>query len=278
LLQSLGAIAARGVGLPAPVAEAATRLLAQRLPLDRGAPSAEALRQAVTRAGVLSLTPGTTQPADVKTSLLQLRAGLLAMLGGEGEIVPVAPVTRRPPPPVRDAAPRGHRSEATPPSETASPRETARTLLGQTDSALSRLKLMQLASQPAETRAGTQPGLDLTIEVPMMLGHELAMAQLNVQRDGRKKGNAAERGWRLRFAVNFSVVGEVGAEVSLNGAATSVVLWAAEDATAQALEAMLPELAPALAARGLEVGSVRLRRGVPRPPEPVSGRLMDTMR
>ena len=278
LLQNLAALSARAVALPAPVAEAATRLLAQRVPLDRGAPGADALRQAVNRAGVLgaAATPGGTS-SNVKSALLQLRAGLLAMLG-DGEIAPVAPVARRAPPPMRDAQPRGLRADLPTLPDTAAPRDTARTLLHQTDSALSRLKLTQMASQPADARPGAPPMLDLTVEIPMMMGQELALAQLQVQRDGKSKGKASERGWRLRFAVNFSVVGEVGAQVSLLGASTSVVLWAAEEETAAVLEEMLPDLGTALAARGLEVGSVRLRRGVPKESAPPSGRLMDAVR
>lgn len=278
LLQNLAALSLRAAKLPAPVAEAATRLLAQRIPLDRGAPSADALRSAVTRAGVASLPSAGTSNADVKSALLQLRAGLFAMLG-DGEVTPVAPVERRPAPPMRAAQPRGVRAEAPTLTEAASGREAARTLLGQTDSALSRLKLTQLASQPTEARPGAAaPALDLTIEIPMMLGHELSLAQLQVQRDGKSKATPGESGWRLRFAVNFSVVGEVGAQVSLLGGATSVMLWAAEDETAAALEEMLPDLGAALAARGLEIGAVRLRRGVPQDAAAPSGQLMDRVR
>ena len=68
------------------------------------------------------------------------------------------------------------------------------------------------------------------------------------------------------------------AQVALLGRTTNVTVWADRAATADALEAMLPELAPALAARGLTVGSVRLRRGVPDDDTPPpSGRLMDTL-
>lgn len=278
LLQNLGALQGRLASFPQPVAEAAMRLLAARIPLDRGAPNAQTLKQAVMRAGVFAQPgPGTTQAVDVKSALLQLRAGLLSFLGS-GEIAPVAPVSRRPPPPLRDAQPRGHRAEAPTLPESASAREAGRTLLHQTDAALSRLKLTQLASQPPEARAHVAGARDFVIELPMMLGHELGIAQLQVQRDGKGKGRPGERGWRLRFAVNFSVIGEVGAHVALLGETTNVVVWAGEPETAEALEAMLPELGPALAARGLKVGSVKLRRGAPEPDKPGTGRLMDAVR
>ncbi|HHY49307.1 MAG TPA: flagellar hook-length control protein FliK, partial [Alphaproteobacteria bacterium] len=257
------------------------QLLAFRIPLDRGAPGAETLRQAVERAGVLATMPAaraTALPADVKSSLLQLRAGLLSLLDG-GAIAPIAPVSRRPPPPLRDAPPRGLRAEPPSLADAASPREAARTLLHQTDAALSRLRLTQLASQPPDATRAAAPGPNLLVEVPMLLGGELAIAQLRVERDGSRHERGAARGWRMRFAVSFSAIGEVGAEVSLIGRTASVLIWAGEDATADALEAMLPGLPPALAARGLAVGTVRVRRGAPQPEASMAtGRLMDRVR
>lgn len=265
---------------PHPVAEAATRLLAMRLPLEGSAPTAAAIREAVVRSGVFLEPPsrsGAPAQPDTRSALLQLRAGLLALLEG-GEIAPVAPVSRRPPPPMRHAQPRGLRGEAPSLPDAASPREAARTLLHQTDGALSRLKLTQLASQPPEgARAAALPATDFIVELPMLLGQELSLAQLQVQRDAEGKGRRrGERGWRVRFAVSFSVIGEVGAQISLLGSTANVALWAAEEQTAQALEAMLPELKPALEAKGLTVGALGIRRGVPQPETvPAAGRLMD---
>lgn len=275
LLQNLSVLSARvAAEMPRPVAEPAMRLLNQRITLDRGAPTATTLKQAVLSAGVL--TSPSSAGADTKTALLQLRAGLLAMLG-DGEIAPVAPVARRPPPPHKDAQPRAMRAEPPTLSANTEPRDAARTLLGQTDAALSRLKLLQLASQPQETRPGVPVLPDLHIEIPMVLGHETAMAQLRIQKDGKGGGKPSERGWRLRFAVSFPQIGEVGAQVSLIGRTTSIALWAEEPQTAAALEEMLPDLTPALAARGLTVGSVRLRRGAPPDDSPAAtGRLVDS--
>jgi hypothetical protein len=211
----------------------------------------------------------------VKSALLQLRGALLGLLDG-GEITPIAPIGRKPPPPLREAHPRAVRGEAPTLPDTASAREIGRTLLHQTEAALSRLKLTQFASQPSELRSAAIANPDFMVELPMTLGHELSIVQ--VQRDGKNKAKPGERGWRLRFAVSFSVVGEVGAEISLLGGTTNVAIWANLPATADALETMLPELTRALAARGLEVGSVSVRRGAPAMPSPAAGRLMDQMR
>jgi hypothetical protein len=98
-----------------------------------------------------------------------------------------------------------------------------------------------------------------------------------VFRDGRAESEAAERGWQLRFSVNFSQLGEVGAHVALRGRRTSVTLWADREETAEALDEMLPELAPALAARGLDPGTIRVRRGIPREPAGMTGGFVDSL-
>lgn len=273
----LQALAARLPDLPPPVAQAALRVLAGRINLDRGAPPAETIKQAVLRSGVFLGPPAKLgAPPDAKTALTQLRGALLGWLGED--IAAVAPILRRPPPPARGHAPRGQTPQLPPQSEGGA-KETGKSLLSQTEGALSRLRLMQMASHPTEAaRPGMMtPPSEWNLELPMMLGHELTMAHLQIARDGQGKSEAKQRGWRLRFALEFSVLGEVGAQIAMLGAQTSVTLWAEEDATAMALEEMLPELAPALAAKGLEVGTIRVRRGVPDAPAKPAGRLMDAV-
>lgn len=262
--------------LPRPALEAIARILAGRLDLNRAPPDGKAIREAVLRAGVVT-EPGPRTPADAKSALLQLRAALSGFLGGEVEAI--APVTRRPPPPLKGEPARapGPRMAAPAPDE---PLDTARQLLGHTDAALSRTKLLQLASNPADAVRpnAAAPAAEFRVEVPMQLGAETGILQLLVQRDGKHKRTAAERGWRMRFALNFTATGEVGAEIALLGRSANVALWAAEPTTADALEAMLPELAPALARHGLDVGTVRVRRGAPQPTARAPGQLLDSAR
>ena len=286
LLANLASLSGRMAELPRPVAEAALRLLGARIGLDRGAPDAETLKQAVLRSGIFleALSrPGATQapqPGDAKAALMALRHALEAWLGPE--LAPVAPVTRRPPPPTRGAQPRGLAGDLPTLPEATSAREAGRTLQGQAEAALSRLRLLQLSSLPqdaARAALGPAGAAEWNLELPMLLGHELALMGLQIQRDGgRGRGDKRERGWRLAFSLNFSALGEVGAQVALYGRSTSVTIWAEEAETAAALEQMLPELAPALIAKGLSVGSVRVRRGRPVPVQPQAGRLMDSLR
>ncbi|WP_421761289.1 flagellar hook-length control protein FliK [Devosia sp.] len=271
LLASLSTLAAAATPLPRPVIEAALKVLATRIDLNQAPPTPAALREAVLGAGVLAQPAAV--PTDSKLALVQLRSALVAFLGSAA--IPAPPTGRRPPPPLRGEDPRAPSPESPPPDD-GTPHDAARTLLSHTDGALSRLKLLQLASQPADARPNPAAPAEYRVEIPMMLGTETGIMQLQIQRDAHNKSQPKARGWRMRFALSFSATGEVGAEVALLGQSASVALWAADPDTADALEAMLPELAPALAARGLDVTGVRLRRGAPQKPARAPGQLLDS--
>ena len=275
LLAQAGAILAAPTALPLPVLEAIARVMAGRLDLNRAAPDGKSLHQGVMRAGTVER--GVRQPDDLRSKLLALRATLASFIGSKVDAV--APAAPRPPPPIPGEPPRAPQPAPAAPMPDLPPDETMRQLLGHTDGALARMKLLQLASSPPEARAAVQAtGPELRFEVPMLLGAETGILQLLVERDGRHKPNPRERGWRMRFALNFSATGEVGADIALLGRAANISIWAAEPATADALEAMLPELAPALASHGLDVAGLRVRRGPPprRPQAP--GQLLDSAR
>ncbi len=263
--------------IPRPMLEAMVRVLAGRIDLDRSPPDGRAIRDAVLSAGV-AIERGRSQPADARSTLLTLRNALSGALGAD--IAPVAPVTRRPAPPLKGEPARAPQSLA-PTLLADEPLETARQLLGHTDAALSRLKLLQLASGAPDSRPGPSippAGPEFRVEIPLQLGAETGILQLLVQRDGKHKSAPRERNWRMRFALNFTATGEVGADVALLGRAANVSLWAAEPSTADALEAMLPELVRALARHGLDVATLRVRRGVPPRPVPSPGQLLDSAR
>ena len=78
--------------------------------------------------------------------------------------------------------------------------------------------------------------------------------------------------------MNFSQTGEVGADIALLGRSASIAIWAADPNTADALDEMLPELAPAIQRHGLELTSLRVRRGAPQPTRPAPGQLLDSAR
>jgi hypothetical protein len=274
-------VTAAAPSLPRPMLELALKMLANRIDLNRGAPDAKTLEAAVMKSGVLSTPQSRDGPPDTKTSLLALRTGLLALLGNShSDSAPIA-AAQRPVPPMKGEAPRAplpHTVTQQPDAETP---QIARTLLDQTDAALSRLKLLQSASQPANDARPDAPAprTELRVEIPMMLGTETGILQLMVERDARhKREPERQRGWRMRFAMNFSATGEVGADISLLGRAASIAIWAADPDVAEALDSMLPELGPAISRHGLELTSLRVRRGTPQHAPATPGRLLDSAR
>ena len=154
--------------------------------------------------------------------------------------------------------------------------ELGRALHSQTDAAISRVKLGQLASLPDADGPRVVTN-ELRVELPFLIGHELVMAQIQISRDSARRETGRKRAWSMRFAMNFAGTGEVGADVGVLGKAVNVALWATEPETVEALNAALPELAGALEAIGLDPGSVRVRPGVPVAAPAHSGQLVDSL-
>ncbi|MEQ1900807.1 MAG: flagellar hook-length control protein FliK [Devosia sp.] len=275
LLLSLAAIAVRGTILPEPVARGAAQVLAGRVMAEGGRLTGPALKAAVEQSGVL-LEAGLAKSAplgpDTKSALLELKSALSTWLGGDpGAVAPA----RKAPPPVKGTVPRVQLPET--PVLPDAPRDLGRALHGHTEAALSRLKLLQLASLPDSGGVMRPAGPELRLELPLMIGPELAMLQLQISRDGRRRDRAQQRGWTMRFALDSAATGEVGAEIALLGRAISIVLWATDPDTAKALEADLPQLSERVSSIGLDPGAIRLRRGAPETAAPASGHLLERM-
>ncbi len=275
LLASLAALVGRPAAVPEPVLRAAMQLLSQRVPVSAVGPTAETLEGALAKSGVYleaGLARGTPAP-DIKSALVALKVAAATWLGGNP-----APVTgtQQPAPPLRGLPPRAEAPELPPLPEGA--REAVRAIHSQADAALSRVKLMQLASLPDMADPARAAAPELRMEVPFVFGQQLVMAQFQVFRDREHQRSDGKRGWTMRFAMNFAEGGEVGAEVGLLGKSVNVALWAADPETAADLEAALPELTPALAALGLEPGAVRIRSAPAEQPKPVSGHVVDSRR
>jgi hypothetical protein len=277
LLTSLAAMVQKPGVFPEPVLRAALGVLAQRIIASDGKVQASQIEQAVVRSGVAleaSLLQGTPESRDTKAGLLALREALRKWLGS----TPPAPFTgarEAAPPPIKGLPMRALPIDVPPLPDVA--KDAGGLLHGEADAAISRLKLMQLASLP-DSDPGKPTAPSLRMELPFLIGHELVMAQIQVGRDAPRREQDRKRGWTMRFALNFSQTGEVGAEIGVLGKAVNVALWAAEPDTAVAMSETLPELTRSLEAVGLKPGAIRIRHGVPVEPEkPVAGRLLDSI-
>ena len=275
LTVALTGIAGR-VALPEPVARAVQQVLAGRVTIDGGKLDGAELQKAVLRSGVFqeanltrSGAPPLTPQADMKSTLLALRQTLTTWLGQQAPLTPASQI----PPPIRGHVPRARASEVSSIDPRAAPEEVGKQLLERTEAALSRVRLHQSASLP-DLAARTA---DWSMDLPVLVGQHQALLHLQIHRDEHNGSETpAERGWQMRFAINLPGMGEVGAQVSLRGGATGVMLWATERATSEALEAEAASLRDSLAAAGLKPGAVLVRHGEPPAPAPApSGHFVD---
>ncbi len=278
LISTVAGLKSGNAALPQTVSNLADRLATLSLNLDDGAPDSNLLRQAVATSGVLlesNLASG--QPlvaqSDLKGLLLLLRSALGNWLGEE-------PLQRgaeqKPQPPMRGGQPQADNQTQQSLPQGLSGRDAGRQLLSQTDAALSRLRLFQLASLPeAGQRGNPAAQQELNFELPFNLGQHTSLAQFQITRDGAHGGAEAGRGWQLVFAVYFNVIGAVGAKISLKARKTGITIWAENAETVAVLQDTLPELVDSLEALGLELASVRVRHHQPEPEPMPTGEFVD---
>ena len=199
-------------------------------------------------------------------------ASLATVTLKDGRLDDVTVHTTTPPPPFRGALPSAQ-PVASPSIAPGAPLPTtAHHLLGDTDAAIARQTLLQVASLPdrVDTAAGRpDPATPRwNFEIPFVTLQGTAMAQFEISRDGGgSEVEAAKRVWRARFSLDVEPAGAVHALVSLSGDKTSVRMWAERPATAAQLRAGAGQLSQALSRAELQPGDIVIRDGTP--PQPV---------
>jgi hypothetical protein len=176
--------------------------------------------------------------------------------------------TNMPPPPFRGALPSAQ--PIVPPSITADAplAVIAHRLLGDTEAAIARQTLLQIASLPDRGEVAV-PHADLgtprwAFEIPFATSGGTAIAQFEISRDGGASAiEAAKQVWRARFSLDVEPAGPVHALVSWSGDTTSVRIWAERPATAGQLRAGASQLSDALNRAELPPGDIVIRQGAP---------------
>jgi hypothetical protein len=189
--------------------------------------------------------------------------------------------TITPPPPFRGALPSAQ--PAVPPSLTPDMPLTATVLhlVDDTDAAIARQTLLQVASLPDRADiAGprTDPAAPRwNFEIPFATPAGTAIAQFEISRDGTgREIDAAKRVWRARFSLDVEPAGPIHALISLSGDKTSVRMWAERPATATQLRAGASQLSQALSRAELQPGDIVIRDGAPLQPSPApAGHFLD---
>ena len=176
--------------------------------------------------------------------------------------------TNLPPPPLSGALPAAQPVLPATLVSNSSPEAAMQHLLADTDGALARQTLLQVASLPDQIDP-TVGRLDPTaprwnFEIPFVTAQGTAMAQFEISRDGNgSEVEASKRIWRARFSLDVEPAGPIHALISLSGERTSVRMWAERPATAEQLRAGIPQLSQALSRAELRPGDIVIRAGAP---------------
>jgi hypothetical protein len=193
-------------------------------------------------------------------------ASALILQNGRGDDVTFH--TNTPPPPFRGALPSAQAVAAPSIAPNAPLAMSAHHLLGDTEAAIARQTLLQVASLPDRVDTPAVRSDPATprwnFEIPFATAQGTAMAQFEISRDA--DGNeveAARRVWRARFSLDVEPAGPVHALVSLSGERTSVRIWAERPATAAQLRADAAQLTQALGKAELQAGEIVIREGTP---------------
>ena len=299
---ALAPLLASGIVAGANLSESAATAIPQAV-LEFSAANA-ALSSAATPADAAARTAASSAALNVLQEVVQanplagpLSAGTLTgLLANDGLMLSLLPAvaglrlpnvddaaftrTNVPPPPVGGALPAAQPVMPATLSGNSSPETTMHHLLSDTDSAIARQTLLQVASLPDQVDTSTGR-LDPTVprwnfEIPFVTSQGTAMAQFEISRDGGGSEKDAQRVWRARFSLDVEPAGPVHALISLSGDKTSVRMWAERPATATQLRAGVSQLSQALSRAELQPGDIVIRQGAPAQSAPApAGHFLD---
>ena len=276
--------------VPAQAASPSTELeMAQQPQMPRSANLAAAVLADIAGNAPQAAMQRTMSAGLAATLLQEVTQNLPRMIGnvpGSNKAVPdghifEAAARATTPPPFRGALP-APQAVASPSLAPDTPlTATVHRLLDDTDAAIARQTLLQVASLPDRIDASGHR-IDPTVpqwnfEIPFATPQGTAMAQFEISRDGgNESADPAKRAWRARFTLNVEPAGPVHALITLNGDKTFVRMWAERPTTAQQLRAGIGELNQALTRAELKPGDILVRDGTPPQPAPArAGHFLD---
>ncbi|MET3908457.1 cytoskeletal protein RodZ [Bradyrhizobium sp. S3.3.6] len=263
---------AAGEAVQAPLPDAE---IAQSLQMQRNANVAAAVLADMidTPQAALPRTISAGLAASLLQEVTQNLPRLIGNVPGAIKVVPdghvfEAAARMTTPPPFRGALPSPQAVASPSLAPNAPLAATVRRLLDDTDAAIARQTLLQVASLPDRVDASghrIDPAVpQWNFEIPFATAQGTAMAQFEISRDGgNEQADSAKRAWRARFTLNVEPSGPVHALITLNGDKTFVRMWAERPATAQQLRAGIGELNQALTKAELKPGDIVVRDGTP---------------
>jgi hypothetical protein len=157
-------------------------------------------------------------------------------------------------------------------------REAGIRLLAETDAALSRHTMLQIASLPDDPAAprSADNAQRLVLDIPLVTPQGTAIVQLRIERDEKRnaKGKKASV-WQAMFSIDTEPLGPVHARVAMVGDTANVSLFAERGEAAAALRDNIPLLQAGLAEAAVEPGDILCAKGAPATPAAAPGLFVD---
>jgi len=135
-------------------------------------------------------------------------------------------------------------------------------LLQQSEAALARLQLSQLAALPREGERGL---LEWLFELPVRRGDDIDLWALRVFREPQEQAKGSHPPspcWSVQLAFDLPGLGPMQAQVRLSGEQVSTRFWAQQADTLPVIREHLHELRRALTDAGIEVGDLDCQAGI----------------
>lgn len=280
-------LARRDVTLPQAVREAMQTVLTLRPQAPGTRPTLHVPLPPAGPLGDVALLPQAAA-GDLKTALLVLRDALLTWLTPKFE----TPLPQNalqsaagwpqqagtPAPPLRSGA--TVPQPPVPPADLGAVplREAGLRLLAETDAALARHTLLQIASLPEEgaSARGSDTAQRLVFDIPLATPQGTAIVQLRIERDGKRRAKGEKKPvWQATFSIDVEPIGPVHARVAMVGEVANVALFAERSASAAALRDNAELLAAGLADAALEAGDILCATGAPAAPAAAPGLFVD---
>ena len=225
------------------------------------APASPDQIQRTVQTGVSGKPATAAAPPPVSTATLQATAGAAAGTGGTAPSnLPAGALA----PPLRGAMP-VPQSALQSSMELLNRAADFRTnLLQQTEAALARIQLHQLAALPREGERGL---LEWLLEVPIRRGEDIDLWSMRVFSEHRQQQHETRQqapNWSVQLAFDLPGLGPMQAQVQLAGEQVSTRFWTEHQDTLPLLRGHMHELRQALSEAGLDVGELECQPG-PRP-------------
>lgn len=248
------------------IAQLAAQVFAS-LPRPDDIATAEGLKNALYNSGTflenkLAATAQDRSPLsmDLKAGLLRLVDKLHTEAGGQSQHgVSGTQTATSTPPPLRGAP--LQTQAVMPPSltEHTSDGRASAELTRQTEGALARLQLNQLAALPV---AG-QPAPLWTLELPVRHDERADVLHLRIEQDqsSHTSSDTSKNTWTVTLAMDIDNLGPLHARITLADQEVSATLWAERDSTVTLLDQHLKELRRDLDHAGLKTGAIRCQPG-----------------